>query len=55
MLIFRFIILYWVITRICLHALRLKKYVGFLVLSSAAAPYPPLCLKLSRHFKAPPS
>ena len=30
---------FWVTTRIDLHALMLKKYIRFLILSSAAAPY----------------
>ena len=37
MLILRFMILFWVITGLGLHALMLKKYISFLILSSAAA------------------
>ena len=40
MLIFRFIILFWVTTRIGLQALVLQKHIGFLKLSSAASLYP---------------
>lgn len=41
MLILRFRILLWVTTRIGLDVLMLKKYIGFLLLSRAAALYSP--------------
>ena len=45
MLIFRFIILFRVTTRIDIHALMLEKHISCIILSSAAALYSPLCLK----------
>lgn len=55
MLLFRFIITFFITTRIGLNSLMLKKYFSFLIPSSAAALYFPLCLKhCLRQFKALP-